>query len=139
MFLRPFEVPGQSVSRNCKARNLIIPTPSRVQLSPRLADAFGQGAFHGEGKASAAYVDVFQLRLEKSPTTRELRDRWLEQVNSEGIALPAGKYDVSRRIGGAKVTREAERKHIQLLSAPLLSDVDESGSTVGVEVSRVAA
>ena len=29
---------------------------------------------------------------------RELRDRWLEKVNEEGFALPAGKYDVSRQL-----------------------------------------
>jgi hypothetical protein len=29
---------------------------------------------------------------------RELRDRWMEKVNAEGFALPAGKYDVSRAI-----------------------------------------
>jgi hypothetical protein len=27
---------------------------------------------------------------------RELRDRWLEKVNSEPLALASGKYDVSR-------------------------------------------
>ena len=32
---------------------------------------------------------------------RELRDRWLERVNEEGVEVPEGKYDVSRMIAGA--------------------------------------
>ena len=34
---------------------------------------------------------------------RELRDRWLEQVNSSGPMLPGGKYDVTRQIAGETV------------------------------------
>ncbi len=33
---------------------------------------------------------------------RELRDRWLEQVNREGFALPGGKYDVSRELAAPR-------------------------------------
>jgi hypothetical protein len=29
---------------------------------------------------------------------RELRDRWMEKVNAEGLMLPAAKYDVSHQI-----------------------------------------
>jgi hypothetical protein len=34
---------------------------------------------------------------------RELRDRYLEQINS-GLLLPAGKYDVSRLLEGPSMT-----------------------------------
>jgi hypothetical protein len=46
---------------------------------------------------------------------RELRDRWLEQVNREGFALPAGKYDVSRSIEAAQT--EAKQMPHRLLAA----------------------
>ncbi len=34
---------------------------------------------------------------------RELRDRWMEQVNADEPLLPQGKYDVSRRLKSSKV------------------------------------
>ncbi len=45
---------------------------------------------------------------------RELRDRWLEQVNREGFALPGGKYDVSRELQGPEA---GESKQVALLPA----------------------
>jgi hypothetical protein len=38
---------------------------------------------------------------------RELRDRWLEQINTTPL-LPAGKYDVSRALAGPSVTMKVE-------------------------------
>ena len=32
---------------------------------------------------------------------RELRDRWLEQVNAGPMALPSGKYEVRRQLAAA--------------------------------------
>ena len=32
---------------------------------------------------------------------RELRDRWLEPVNAGPMALPSGKYEVSRQLAAA--------------------------------------
>jgi hypothetical protein len=66
-------------------------------------------------KAKQACLE--QGRREKKPkvkndprlvaAARELRDRWLEQVNRDGFALPAGKYDVSRQLQGAEWTGDA--------------------------------
>lgn len=43
---------------------------------------------------------------------RELRDRWLEQVNATPI-LPAGKYEVTRQIDGAGRVEAGPMKLIQ--------------------------
>ncbi len=56
---------------------------------------------------------------------RELRDRWLEQVNSAPL-LPQGKYDVSRRIDdqtGVKVIKPMEARRVKLLDFDALSRV----------------
>jgi hypothetical protein len=51
---------------------------------------------------------------------RELRDRWLEQVNAPGgenLLVGAGKYDVSRALGEASVIEMPQAKQITAIAA----------------------
>ena len=51
---------------------------------------------------------------------RELRDRYLEQVNADAPALPVGKYDVSRALEAPSVNPPAPARHATpVLPAPL--------------------
>ncbi len=51
---------------------------------------------------------------------RELRDRWLEQVNTDGFALPAAKYDMSRHIGEAVTVSQVDPKPLSARPTYLL-------------------
>ena len=72
-----------SLRARCRPPNVVGGDAARIPLADRSVDA-------------AWLSTVIHHVPDLTAAARELRDRWLEQVNSGPMALPAGKYDVSR-------------------------------------------
>ncbi len=75
--------------------------PARVKASAgesAVKASIGVGGLHfGQPRPSREKRERMKNDPQHVAMARELRDRWLEQVNEAGQALPfAGKYDVSR-------------------------------------------
>jgi hypothetical protein len=73
------------------------PTSRRVQ--------FGRPSLVAEPRPEVKKEKPKKVKRKNDPrlvsAARELRDRWMERVNDEGIALPSGKYDVARAIAAS--------------------------------------
>ena len=112
--VKPIELPGQEralPAPRAKKAKVIVPT--------RPATAMRGGLWFAP--ATTAIVEA-KPKVEKKPidprliaASRELRDRWLEQVNPSPTQV-VGKYDVARQIAGADVV-DGEVVTTRLLAA----------------------
>ena len=107
--IKPMVLPGarqigESVSRERKAIEGKSVTTRRLADSPKKIEhrQFGPPPATIKPEPIAKVPKPKQPKRKNDPklviAARELRDRWLEQVNREPLALSCGKYDVSRLI-----------------------------------------
>ncbi len=84
----------------------LVEKPAAVRRNGLMFDIPRQGEPVAEAKSSEEPKQKTpRVKPKNGPrlvaAARELRDRWLEQVNTHGDALlPQGKYDVSRQLEG---------------------------------------
>jgi hypothetical protein len=125
---KPLVLPGMEIEGSEKQ----LPGPRAPRVKKSKAPVIVPGAIVSGGlrfSVSAPAVAEEKPKREKKKAVkndpklvaaaRELRDRWLEQVNS-GLYLPesAGKYDISRTLSGIEGSRSlhgAEREDMPLL------------------------
>ena len=114
---KPMILPG---AENEEPRRLPAPKQKKPKNVPVIAPtAIAAGGL----RFAVSKADVPEQKPKREPKSkpkndprlvaaaRELRDRWLEKVNSAQFALPSGKYDVSRELESVRV------KDIPLLAA----------------------
>jgi hypothetical protein len=102
--VRPLTSPRKSRERKPK-KELVVVRPTAI-LSGGLRFTATEPSVIEEKAEKRAKKPKAKNDPRLVAAARELRDRWLEQVNGEGFALPAGKYDVSRRLEVGERTRE---------------------------------